>query len=160
MRPSLAAFLLLVLSATAATAETGLPVPRFVSLRADEANMRTGPGVRYPVDWVYQRAGLPLKVVGEHDTWRRVQDHEGTRGWMHQSLLSGRRTALVTAGSAVLRADSQPGATPIARFRRGLLVRLQSCPEGTRACLVAAEGYDGWLDRGALWGLLPGESLD
>ncbi|MDP7625068.1 MAG: SH3 domain-containing protein, partial [Rhodospirillales bacterium] len=88
------ALLVSVLAAPAWTqappATTGKPLPRFVSLRADEVNLRTGPGVRYPVDWVYQRKNLPVEVIAEFGTWRKVRDVQGSQGWIHQSLLSSR----------------------------------------------------------------------
>ncbi len=75
---------------------TGLPLPRYVSLRAEEVNMRTGPGVRYPVDWVYKRRNLPVEIIAEFGTWRKIRDVEGAQGWIHQSMLSNRRTFSVT----------------------------------------------------------------
>ena len=84
--------------ATAQTerAASGLPLPRFVSLRSDKVHMRTGPGVRYPIDWVYKRQNMPMEVVAEFGTWRKVRDFQGTEGWMHQSMLSNKRTLAVT----------------------------------------------------------------
>ena len=82
---------------------TGLPLPRFVSLRADQVNLRTGPGVRYPIDWVYRRRDLPVEIIDEHETWRRIRDWEGTIGWVHQSMLQGVRNAMVTGEPRTLR---------------------------------------------------------
>jgi SH3-like domain-containing protein len=78
-------------------------LPRFVSLRASEVNLRTGPGIRYPIEWVFKRRDLPVEVVDEFESWRRIRDWEGTLGWVHQSMLRGRRTALVTGEPRVLR---------------------------------------------------------
>src|SRR3546814_20543597 len=75
---------------------TGLPLPRFVTLRADEVNLRTGPGTRYPIDWVYQRRGMPVEIIDEFDTWRRIRDWQGTEGWVHQSMVQGPPGLLVT----------------------------------------------------------------
>ena len=79
---------------------SGLPLPRFVSLRADEVNMRTGPGVQYPVEWVYKRQGLPAEIIAEFGTWRKVRDWQGTQGWIHQSMLSGKRNFIIMENSA------------------------------------------------------------
>ena len=75
--------------------ESGLTLPRFVSLRASEVNMRTGPGTRYPIAWVYKQRNLPVEIVDEFDTWRRIRDWEGSEGWVHQSMLHGRRSIMV-----------------------------------------------------------------
>ncbi len=137
------------------------PVPRFVSLRADEVNMRAGPGVRYPVEWVYKRRGLPVKVVETYDNWRKVKDAEGTTGWIHVSMLSGRRTGLVTGDGIRLRAEADGDAAAVARLERGVIVTLESCPEdGGAYCRAKAGDHAGWVTRDALWGVLSGETFD
>ena len=139
-------------------AVTNLPLPRFVSLKGSQGNARRGPGLAHRIDWVFLHPGLPLMVTAEFEHWRRVEDAEGKGGWVHYALLSGTRTALVTAPDAVLRADPNPAATVIARAEPGAIVSLRECtPEWCRA---AAGRIDGWIVRGALWGLLPGEILD
>ena len=82
---------------------SGLPLPRFVSLRAEEVNMRAGPGVRYPVDWVYKRKNMPVEVIAEFGTWRKVRDIQGTQGWIHQSMLSSNRWVTITGPARTLR---------------------------------------------------------
>ena len=72
---------------------SGLPLPRFVSLKSDEVNLRTGPGKRYPIDWIYRRRGLPVEIIDEFDDWRRVRDHDGTVGWVHRFMLVSQRTS-------------------------------------------------------------------
>ncbi len=115
---------------------SSLPLPRFVSLRTEPVNMRTGPGVRYPVMWVYQRRNLPVEITDEFDTWRQIRDPDGEEGWVHQSMLSGQRTGLVTNDTS---------------FR---------CPKQTELCLVEANGTKGWLHRDLFWGLYEDESVD
>jgi len=83
-------------------ADDALPVPRFVSLKAEEANLRTGPGIRYPVRWVYWKKWLPVEIIEEYDHWRKIRDAEGESGWIHKSLLSGRRTILIKEDIASL----------------------------------------------------------
>ena len=136
---------------------TGLPLPRFVSLRAAEVNLRTGPGVRYPIDWVYHRRGLPVEVIDEFETWRRIRDHEGTTGWMHQSMLDGRRSILVKGQARLLRRRPQLDAPAVALLEPGVIARLEGC-EGAW-CRVTVERHAGWLRRGEVFGIYPGETL-
>ena len=100
------------LQASAAPETSGLPLPRFVSLRSGEVNMRAGPGLQYPVEWAYRRRALPVEVVAEYHHWRRVRDREGTEGWIHKSLLSGRRTAVVVGEIRTLRSKAEPDSPP------------------------------------------------
>ena len=125
-------------------------LPRFVSLKAEVANLRVGPGRRYPIDWVYKRRGLPLLVVQHFDQWRWVRDHEGTKGWMHQSLLSTRRTALVTGGVQTIRERPLPKAPAILRAEAGVVADLLGCEDGW--CRIALDGEEGWVPENGLWG--------
>jgi len=136
---------------------TGLPLPRFVSLRAAEINLRIGPGVRYPIDWVYRRRGLPVEVIDEFETWRRIRDHEGTTGWVHQSMLDGRRSVMVTGKARLLRRAPEAGAPGVARLEAGVIARLEGC-EGDW-CRVTVDRFGGWLRRGEVFGLYPGETV-
>lgn len=136
---------------------SGLALPRFVSLRAAEVNLRTGPGIRYPIDWVYRRRGLPVEVIDEFEGWRRIRDHEGTIGWVHQSMLGGRRFGLVRDQDQVLRRAPEPGAPGVARLEPGVIGRLEGC-EGSW-CRLEVQGYSGWLQRAGLYGLYPDEVL-
>jgi len=143
--------------------ESGLPLPRYVSLKADRVNLRTGPGTEYPTTWVYRRAGLPLEVVSEFEGWRKVRDSEGSSGWVVQSLLSGRRTALVTPWDAkgekapqisVRNSDSE-SARPVAIVEAGAIVSVQSC-DGLW-CRVTVDRYRGYLPQKQLWGVYENE---
>ncbi len=144
---------------------TGYPLPRFVSLGADPANARTGPGQRYPIKWVYVRRGLPLQVIGEYDTWRQVRDRDGEEGWIHRALLSGTRTAIVTARDGIsLYEDPQGGSQPIAHLGHRVLVKLGQCALDWCAVEGFARGddgaFEGWVKRDALWGLYADELLE
>lgn len=151
----LAAILLLTIAAGVA-AQTGLPLPRFVSLRADEVNMRAGPGVRYPIEWTYLRAGLPVEITAEFDTWRKIRDWEGTEGWVHQSLLSGKRTVLVTGGRRTLRREPGESAPAVAHLESGVIGALERCRDVW--CLVTVRGFEGWLRMGEFWGVYADEA--
>ncbi len=137
---------------------TGLPLPRFVTLRADEVNLRIGPGIRYPIDWVYHRAGLPVEIIDEFDTWRRIRDWQGTEGWVHQSMVQGRRGILVTGKRHTLRRRPEAGAPGVALVDAGVVGVLERCE--TDWCEVTVDGYSGWLERGAFYGLYPGEKVE
>jgi SH3-like domain-containing protein len=138
---------------------SSLPIPRFVSLRTDPINLRTGPGVRYPVDWVYLRRRLPVEVIAEFDTWRQIRDPDGAEGWVHQTMLSGRRTAVVMGASAVLRREGADAAATIANLEKGVIVSVQRCPASSAYCRVEASGIQGWLKRDQMWGVYPTETL-
>jgi SH3-like domain-containing protein len=132
-------------------------LPRFVSLRASEVNLRTGPGIRYPIEWVFKRRDLPVEVVDEFESWRRIRDWEGTLGWVHQSMLRGRRTALVTGEPRVLRRAPEDTAPPVARVEPGVIGELEGCEPSW--CRVAAGGFEGWLRREEFFGVYPNEAL-
>lgn len=156
----LAAGLALALTANLfgqALAATGLPLPRYVSLRASEVNVRTGPGVRYPVDWVFHRHGLPVEIVAEFDTWRKIRDAEGTEGWVHQSLLSGKRTILVTGETRTLYRKPSTTAKAVAKTEANVVGKLLDCPEESEWCHVDVGAYEGWLKRSNFWGVYPNE---
>ena len=137
------------------TGPSGLPLPRFVSLDSGEANMRTGPGRRYPILWVYTRRGLPLEVTAEYGQWRRVRDSTGVEGWMHVSLLSGRRTVQIIGGNAVLRTDPHADAPPAILAEDGAQGLLETCRGDW--CRIEMQDRDGWLPRTRFWGSHPGE---
>ena len=127
---------------------------RFVSLKAERANLRVGPGRRYPIEWVYTRPGLPLLVIANFDQWRWVRNHEGTKGWMHKSLLSA-----PTAPSSSWRA-CRPSARDRSRARRRCCgprpASLPICWIARRGwCRIALAGKKGWVRETALWGVKP-----
>ena len=136
---------------------TGLPVPRFVSLGADQVHLRFGPGRDYPIRWVLARRGLPVEIVAEFDTWRKVKLPDDDEGWIHSSLLSSRRTVMIRDGIAELRRTPDDDARVVLRAEPGVIGELLDCAEGW--CRVDIEGRRGWLPRDALWGLLQGEVL-
>ena len=137
---------------------SGLPVPRFVTLKFDEANLRAGPGREYPVLWQYRAIGLPLLVDSEFDIWRKVIDHNGTAGWMHGSVLSLERMVLVKNNMAEIHASPDQKSIVVALAERNALMKIKSCPKAW--CRVASKDVKGWISRQALWGLLDAEILD
>ena len=141
----------------AADGATGLPVPRFASLRSDKAYARTGPGDRYPVTWVYARAGLPVEIIREYDIWRQVRDPDGATGWMNKSLLKGERTAVVTRSVRALYASPDLQAPIVWRIAPGAVVRLLLCDQAW--CRIDRGGKGGFILRAQLWGVYPTEVI-
>ncbi|ASW07503.1 hypothetical protein CKA34_17405 [Rhizobium sp. 11515TR] len=152
-------------AAAAATAwnkgrETGLPIPRYVSLRAHKARMRVGPSTIYATKWIYMKPGLPLEIIDEYGHWRQVRDDTGVTGWMHTALLSGARTAVVApwlTKNAMLRTDPNPAAKAIAELQPRVLVSLQSCTGTWCRVSVREHSARGYIRQDKLWGAYPGE---
>ncbi len=145
-----------------ANGATGLPVPRFVSLKSDRVNVRVGPSREYEVAWTFVQSGLPVEIIQEFENWRRIRDWEGKQGWVFKSLLSGRRTALVTPwekdNRTPLRARSRSDADIVAELEPFVLTAVSECDQGW--CRVNGENYDGWLDQTRLFGVYPDEQID
>jgi len=138
---------------------TGLPLPRFVSLASAEVNLRAGPGRQYPIEVVYRRPRMPVEVIDEFENWRRIRDWEGTVGWVHGSLLSGKRTLRVLGEELVaLRRSPRDEAPTVAQAEPGAIGELERCEAGW--CQVTLGGFDGWLRRQDFYGTLPKESLE
>lgn len=139
-------------------ASSGLPLPRFVSLKTSEARARRGPSLTHRVDWVYTRRNLPLRVTGEYEHWRRIEDAEGQGGWIYYTLLSGTRTVVVQQDLVAMRSRPQPHAPEVARLEAGVVAHIVECAPAW--CRLSVDGSRGWVDRAALWGLDPDEVLD
>jgi SH3-like domain-containing protein len=144
------------------TGSSGLPVPRFVSLKAGRVNVRIGPGEDYKIAWVFTRPGLPIEIIQEYDTWRRIRDSDGTVGWVFQSLLSGKRTAVVapwaTSDMRPIRAAAAPDAAVTAYLEPGVMAEIERCEEGW--CQLTGSNFSGWIAQDQLWGVYPGEEID
>lgn len=138
-------------------AVTNLPIPRFVSLKGREGNARRGPGLTHRIDWVFTTSGMPLRITAEHEHWRRVEDAEGMGGWVHYSLLSGVRYALVTQDLAEFRDSPAADARVNFQAERNVIGKVLECDADW--CRVTTEGETGWILKSALWGVDPGEIL-
>lgn len=152
--------------ASPATGGSGLPLPRFVSLKSDRVNLRSGPSTDYPTAWVFRRAGMPVEVVKEFETWRQVRDAEGATGWVLSSMLSGRRTAVVLPweikpGAPVpelpLRADNSASAPPVVMIEAGVIASVRNCDR--QWCEVVVGDYKGYIEQSKLWGVYPDEAI-
>ncbi len=137
--------------------ETNLPLPRYVSLKAAEGNVRRGPSLSHRIDWVFVRRGMPLRVTAEYGHWRRVVDRDGLGGWVHYSLLSGARTVIVDARMPI-RSRPDAAAPETAILSPGVIARIDRCERDW--CRLSARGYRGWAPKGAYWGVGADEVLD
>ena len=148
--------------------ESGLPLPRFVSLKSDRVNVRVGPGQDYQVSWIFVKGGLPVEVTQEFDNWRRIRDSAGNEGWVFHSLLSGRRTALVAPWAAQtetlpLYRQKNAGARLVARLEPGVMLSLQDCDGLWCSAQIKysdGETYRGFVAQDRLWGVYPDETFD
>jgi SH3-like domain-containing protein len=140
---------------------TKLPLPRFASLKTDRVNLREGPSKDHATKWVYERAGLPVEITAEFEIWRKVRDSEGVEGWVLHSLLSGRRTALVTPNkkgeNSKLFARASASAELAATLQSGVIVNIRNCDGAW--CLIDGDGFKGYIEQEKLWGVYPDEKI-
>ncbi|MHA6325284.1 SH3 domain-containing protein [Roseivivax sp. CAU 1753] len=134
---------------------TNLPLPRFVSMKAAEGNVRRGPSLSHRIDWVYVRRDMPLEITAEYGHWRRVRDRDGAGGWVHYALLSGVRTVIVEREKLMIRARPQQDAAIMAELGLGVIAKLGACE--AQWCEIEAGGHSGWAQKSALWGVAPQE---
>lgn len=141
-------------------ADSGLPIPRFVTIKASEANTRTGPSVRYPVVWVYRKKGLPVEIIAEFEQWRKIRDRQGDEGWIHESLLSGSRSVFLTGGAEthILYRLPDPTSLPLLKAEPGVMASLLECKKAW--CRLRIDGEKGWIERQYLWGVYPNEEIE
>ena len=159
---ALLAFSFLALPAQAEDQKLGqvthLPLPRYVSLKTDEGNVRRGPSLTHRIDWVFTRRDMPLQITAEHGHWRKVQDRDGAGGWVHYALLSGVRTVLVEQDMTPIYNRPDPQSQLAARFELGVIARLGECTADW--CRISAGGYRGWTLKTNLWGVDADEIRD
>jgi SH3-like domain-containing protein len=150
----------------AADNPSGLPLPRFATTRSTPINVRVGPGTRYAIAWVYVKAGTPVEIVQEFDTWRKIRDVDGSEGWVHQNLLSGKRAGIAAPWrqGEQIPLLSQKGATDRVRayLGPGFRVEIKRCDGAWCEVSAAAQNatYSGFLPQSELWGVYQGEAFD
>lgn len=137
---------------------TGLPVPRFATLKSDNAFVRTGPSMDYPIKWIYKRKDLPVEIVQEYDSWRKIKDPQGETGWVHKLLLSGKRTAIIESKQAVTAYEDDDMDRAIAQIEPGTIIHLEECNK--LLCRTDFSSYEGWVEKKSLWGVYDSEVLN
>ena len=164
LRAAMALLMMITFQAgTPATADelgpvTNLPVPRFVSMKASEGNVRRGPSLSHRIDWVFKRRDMPLRITAEHSHWRRVEDRDGMGGWVHYSLLSGTRTVLVEKDMLPLHARPDANSPVTAALELGVVARLGDCD--LEWCELRSGGFKGWAPKARMWGVAASEVRD
>lgn len=137
---------------------SGLPVPRFASLKSDSVFARTGPSMDYPIRWVYKRSGLPVEIVQEFDVWRKIKDPAGATSWVHKILLSGQRTAVIASKTPVTAWSDEDAEQPVAKLENGVITNVESCDE--KFCKLELVPFKGYVEKKFLWGVYPSENLN
>ena len=142
----------------AAEGEASLPVPRFVSLRSDRVNLRAGPGNQYPIEWVLTKKDMPVQIIAQFEHWRRIQTSDGTKGWVQEHMVTGKRTVIVKEGDVrPVYQLGDPASPVVARAAPGAVARLLEC-RGPM-CRVEADNISGWIRRPDIWGVFPDETV-
>jgi SH3-like domain-containing protein len=137
--------------------QTGLPLPRFASLKSDKVNVRTGPGKSYPIDWVFTRAKMPVEIIAEFENWRKIRDWEGVEGWVHSSLIKGTRSVIFIQNGFEIRDDLSFDSDPVAVVNPSVAGLLRKCQQGW--CLVEVQNpnkgdkHKGWVHHSYVWGV-------
>jgi len=140
--------------------ETGLKLPRMVSLRSSLVNARSGPGIRYPIEWIYKQKGAPVEIVSEFELWRKIKDWEGSETWVHKAMLSERRFVRVTTpGENNIYAKPEEGAKVVAKVEDGAVGEVSECPTAKGMCLIKFDNIQGWMDRDDLFGIYDNEVI-
>lgn len=140
--------------------ETGANLPRMVSLRSNHINARSGPGARYPIEWVYMQKGAPVEIIAEFELWRKIRDWEGSESWVHKSMLSGKRSVKVVAkGENNLYDKADYNSRVVARVEDEVIGEVVKCPSGVEMCFIKFPVIDGWITKKALFGVYAKEEI-
>ncbi len=139
---------------------SGLPIPRFATLKSDEVNVRTGPGTRYPVDWVFKRKMMPVEIVAEYENWRKIRDWQGASGWVYQGMLTGKRTFIIANHAASLHKTPAVQAEVVAKLEPEVTGEIRSCQGDWCRVKVAGPGILGWIERTDIWGVYKSEPVN
>ena len=140
--------------------ESGLALPRMVSLRSNLINARSGPGARYPIEWVYMQKGAPVEIVAEFELWRKIKDWQGSESWVHKSMLSGKRTIKMTTPGESNVYDKPDFTSPVvAKVEDEVVGNIKKCPAGSQFCLISFGAYEGWVPRSNFFGVYPKEEI-
>jgi len=166
MKAFLRVFLiLLALSGTSVArqtseSESGMSLPRMVSLRSDNVYARSGPGKKYPIEWIYKQKGAPLEIINEFELWRQVRDWEGSTSWIHKTMLTGRRfVKIITAGENNVYHRPDIDSKVVAKVEDGVIGEIKKCPKKSEFCLIKFDSIEGWVNKKNVFGVYENEVL-
>lgn len=159
IRRALAALILVLAASHLALADDPKP-PRYFSLRVAEVNLRTGPGTKYPIQWVFHRKGLPVEVTADYDVWRKVRDYQGTEGWVHERMLSPSRTVVIRTDTRTIYQEPARDSAALARLEPGVIAKLLECRNAWCRVETPKQDIKGWLLRSEVWGVGPDEVVE
>lgn len=141
--------------------ESGLALPRMVSLRSNTINGRSGPDTKYPIEWIYKQKGLPVEIINEFGLWRKIKDWEGSESWVHKSMLTGRRfVRVMTPGENNIYNRANYQSKVIAKVEDGVIGEIKKCNKGNAFCLIKFDTIEGWMPRSSLFGVYKDENID
>lgn len=147
--------------ALAQTSESGLALPRMVSLRSDNINGRSGPDTKYPIEWIYKQRGAPVEIVNEFTHWRQIKDWDGSLSWVHKSMLTGKRfVKVMTPGENNIYNRDQYDSRIIAKVEDGVIGEVKECKKGNDFCLIKFDTIEGWVPKKILFGIYEHENID
>ena len=158
LRMCLGCYILIIIPILAGTVfAQGLPLPRYVSLKSNEVNVRIGPDFEYPISWVFFRKGYPVEIIQEFENWRQIRDIEGAIGWVNKIMLSGKRTGIISGGNWELFRSPNNDSVAILLAEEGVIADILQCSDSW--CQLKIEGEKGWLEKKNLWGVYPQENF-
>ena len=134
---------------------TNLQLPRFVSLKSNDVNLRVGPSVNYPIELKYIQNNLPIEIIDEFDVWRKIKDHQNNIGWLHKSLIKGDRYILITNKNNLINIYSRPNGNIVAKVANNNILSLESCL--INWCLISNDSVKGWISKDFIWGIYKNE---
>lgn len=149
----------IICNVNAAVIELAPAETRFVAMRADKVNARSGPNIRYPIEWIYQQQNYPVEIIAEYEQWRKIRDYDGTVTWVRKNLLTNTRYALVTEpGENNIYAKDSINSDIIARVENGVVAKIKRCNQ-TFCLLNFNNDIEGWMPRNSLYGIKKGEEI-
>lgn len=151
------ALVVLLFAAVPASADDKPGVPRFASLRVGEVNLRSGPGTKYPIQFVYHHKGLPVEILSEYDIWLKVRDWQGSEGWVHERMITPARTVIIKTDTRTIYRDPARDSPALAKLEPGVVARLLECRNAWCRIETEKQNIKGWLLRSEVWGVYPDE---
>ena len=139
--------------------ETGLKIPRFVSLKSDNSNLRVGPSENYPVKLKYIVANMPVEIIDEYKNWRKIKDYEENEGWIHKNLIKGKRFTIVnTPYQEGLQVFIKPKGNNIGKIGKKNVLEVKTCLMNW--CKIKYGKNTGWVNKLNLWGIYDNETIN